>query len=109
MPPTANVVLRVDPATARAYRDASDEGKARARSAFESALAEEREGARRQAAEEMIRYTDEVGRRAEARGLTPAILDDILHDRAPRKREIVGAPAGPDEHPAPWGAAPLRP
>jgi hypothetical protein len=80
----------VDPATAKAYREASDDVKERARSAFERSLQEEQEAARKAAAEELIRYMDELGREAEARGLTPEILDDILHDRPPSPEELAG-------------------
>ena len=87
---SSEVVLRVDPATARAYREAPTDVKERARSAFERSLQEEREAVRRAAGEELIRYMDELGREAEARGLTPEILDDILHDRPPSPEELAG-------------------
>ena len=107
MPATSEkVVLRVDPATARAYREASEEEKKRARSAFESALAERREEARQTAAEELIRYMDELGREAEARGLTPEILDDILHDRPPSPEELAGPHGDPHRDPM---EPPMRP
>lgn len=92
MPATSEkVVLRVDPATAKAYREASEEEKERARSAFESALAERREEARQEAANALIRVMDQLGREAEARGLTEEILADILHDRLPSPEELAGS------------------
>lgn len=85
--PASRIVLRVDPVTARAYRNASDEAKARARerarSAFESALTDEREATRRQDAREFMAFMDETAREAEARGLTPEILQEILSEDPP--------------------------
>lgn len=81
MPVTsAEVVLSVDPLTARAYRDASDEEKAQARSAFERSLAERREQAHREAGQELLDVMDEMAREAEAHGLTPEILAQILDE-----------------------------
>ena len=71
----STVVLRVDPVTVRAYADASPAERERAESAFALALR-----GRRDAAEDLIRTMDEIGREAQARGLTPEILDDILND-----------------------------
>ena len=82
--PASKIVLRVDPATARAYRDAPAKYKARARAlareAFASALADEREAARKEAAREFMAFMDETAREAEARGLTPEILAEILSE-----------------------------
>ena len=79
---TKRVVLSVDSATARAYRDASEEEKAQARAAFEQSLAERREQARTEAAQELIEVMDEAATEAEARGLTPEILARFLADDA---------------------------
>ena len=87
---SSEVILRVDPATAKAYREAPADVKARARAAFERSLHEEREATRRAAGEELLRYMDELGREAEARGLTEDVLDDILHDRPPSPGELAG-------------------
>ena len=85
MPASASkLVLRVDPATARAYRDASDEDKERARSVFALTLR-----AREESVEETMAFFDEVARNARARGLTPEILDDILNDRPPSPEELA--------------------
>ncbi len=79
---SSSVVLRVDPATARAYREASEEEKERARFAFALALTQRREEARKGAAAALIRVMDEMGREAEARGLTPEILEKILSEES---------------------------
>ena len=94
--PATSIRIRVDPETARAYRAATDETKAQARLAFEAALADERERTHREAAGELIRHMDEVGRNVRARGLTPEILDDILNDRPPSPEELA-APGAADE------------
>jgi hypothetical protein len=90
MPATSKkVVLRVPAATAKAYEEASPEQKERALSAFARSLRTREEVAR-----EFMAVMDETAREAEARGLTPDILDDILHDR----------PASPEELAEPDGA-----
>ncbi len=76
--PPSQVVLRVDSTTARAYNDASQADRDRAESAFALSLRGKRE-----AAEELIRYMDEVGRAAQSRGLTPEILDEMLSKDPP--------------------------
>lgn len=90
--PASKLVLRVDPATARAYRDASDEDKERARSAFALTLR-----ARAESVEETLAFFDEVAREAQARGLTPEVLDDILNDRPPSPEEMAAPGAAPTE------------
>ena len=86
----AEVVLRVDPATAKAYEEASPEEKERARSAFERSLAEQREKARAAAAAELIRVMNDMAREARARGLTPEILEEILNEAPPSDETSVG-------------------
>jgi hypothetical protein len=90
--PASKIVLRVDPATARAYREAPAEAKERARSVFALTLR-----AREESLEETIAFFDEVARRAQARGLTPEILDDILNDRPPSSEELAAPGVGPTE------------
>lgn len=86
MPAPAKIVLRVDSDTARAYRDASAEDKECARSVFALSL-RAREAARREAAQDLKRIMDEMSREAEARGLTPEILEAILNG------DLAGDPA----------------
>ena len=87
--PASKLVLRVDPATARAYRDASDEDRERARSVFALALR-----VREESVDETLAFFDGVARDARARGLTPEVLDDILHDRPPSAAERAAPSAG---------------
>ncbi|MEM1043745.1 MAG: hypothetical protein AAGI91_14100 [Bacteroidota bacterium] len=87
--PATSIRIRVDAETARAYEQASDAQKERARSVFAWAL-----HYRNESTEETLRFFDEVARNARARGLTPEILDDILHDRPPGPDELAG-PGGP--------------
>ncbi len=86
--PAESIRIRVDPETARAYREASAEQKERARSVFALTLR-----AREETTEETLQFFDEVARNARARGLTPEILDDILHDRPPSPEELAGGTA----------------
>ncbi|MEP0547939.1 MAG: hypothetical protein ABJF88_13475 [Rhodothermales bacterium] len=76
--PPSRVTLCVDPTTARAYHDASQADRERAESAFALSLRGKRE-----AAEELSRYMDEVGRAAQERGLTPELLDEMLSEDPP--------------------------
>ncbi|CAN5534789.1 hypothetical protein BH23BAC4_BH23BAC4_15510 [soil metagenome] len=80
-----SIRIRVDPETARAYREASAEQKEQARSLFSVMLR-----AREETTEETLQFFDEVARNARARGLTTEILDDILHDRPPSPEEFAG-------------------
>ena len=75
MPASAEIVFHVDPATAKAYEEASPQEKERLRSLFALALLD-----RQEAADEALRFFDEVARNAQARGLTPEILDEILRE-----------------------------
>ena len=78
--PASKVVLRVDPATATAYRKASKEERERARLAFERALDEQRERDRKEAAGNVLQIMDEMAREAKERGLTPELLEQILNE-----------------------------
>ena len=89
MPTSAEIVLHVDPATAEAYEAASSQQKERLRSLFALALLD-----RQEAADEALRFFDEVARNAQARGLTPEILDEIL-------REDPSGEGRPDPEPGP--------
>lgn len=91
---SAKVVLRVDSATARAYREASDDVKERARSAFELALSEKLEEAREEAATELISVMDEIGREAKARGLTEEKLEALLQEIDEERDAELGIESG---------------
>ena len=67
--PPAELLLRVDPATARAYRDAAADVKARARAAFERALHEEQEATERatESAPSLLAILAEPGERARSK------------------------------------------
>ncbi|MEM1268507.1 MAG: hypothetical protein AAGI08_00540 [Bacteroidota bacterium] len=101
--PLSEVTLRVDPVTAQAYRDASDEEKALARSAFESVLAQGRASAREAAANSLMAVMDEMGKEAQTRGLTEDKLRDLLQEideerdaelRSSTRRKDVSSGAG---------------
>ena len=94
---SSEVVLHVDPATARAYRDASAQEKEQARAAFERALATRREATRKAAAKELIHVMNEMAREAKERGLTPEILERILREEPPSDEPASGGEAANGE------------
>jgi hypothetical protein len=73
---TATIDLEVDAETARAFSAASDEDRRRLRLLLGLRLRELTARPARPLKEVM----DEIGRNAEARGLTPEILESLLRD-----------------------------
>lgn len=73
---TATISIPVDPEAAKAYRDASPEEQRKLAILLNLRLRELTIGPVRPLNEIM----DEIGAEAESRGLTPEILDALLHD-----------------------------
>lgn len=73
--PTEEITIRVDPDAARAYR-AAPEPERRKLDLLLSLRLHEAMGA----SDSLEQYMREVSRRAQARGLTPEILQEILND-----------------------------
>ncbi len=73
---TANISIPVDAEAAKAYREASPEEQRKLAILLNVRLRELTLGPTRPLKEIM----DEIGVQAEARGLTPEVLDAILHD-----------------------------
>lgn len=73
---TATISLEVDAAAARAFATASPEDRRKLQLLLSLRLRELTARPARPLKEVM----DEIGRNAEARGLTPEILESLLHD-----------------------------
>ena len=73
---TATISLEVDADTARAFSTASDEERRKLQLLLRLRLRELTDRPARSLKEIM----DEIGRHAEARGLTPEILESLLRD-----------------------------
>lgn len=73
---TATITLEVDPESARAFTTASEEDRQKLQLLLNLRLRELITHPARSLKEVM----DEIGRNAESRGLTPEILDSLLHD-----------------------------
>lgn len=73
---TAIISLEVDPDTARAYAEASDEVRRKMQILLSLRLRELTTVPQRSLKEIM----DEIGAKAEQRGLTPEILESLLHE-----------------------------
>ncbi len=72
---TLTLKIELDESLALAYRQATSSEKADLRKLFERLLTNK---FRKQAIEEMIVHMEEMGREAEANGLTEDIIDEIL-------------------------------
>jgi len=70
------IVLPIDEATAYVYNAASSEEKQKVQRLFRMLLRE----ITLNSTVSMKQVMDDIGRNAEAQGLTPAILEDILND-----------------------------
>ena len=73
---TATISIPVDAEAAKAYRDAPPEEQRKLAILLNLRLRELTLAPTRPLKDIM----DEIGAQAEARGLTPAVLDDLLHD-----------------------------
>jgi hypothetical protein len=73
---TATISIPVDPESAKAYRDASPEEQRKLAILLNLRLRELTLGPTRPLQEIM----DEIGAQAEARGMTPDVLDALLRD-----------------------------
>jgi hypothetical protein len=73
---TATISIEVDAAAARAFREASSQDQRKLQLLLSLRLRELTSGPPRPLQEIM----DEIGREAEARGLTPEILESLLHE-----------------------------
>jgi len=72
---TNAITIQVDPETAEAYRSASPDEREKIDTLLALKL---REAVRSQVS--LQHLMDEIGREAQARGLTPAILNSILNE-----------------------------
>jgi hypothetical protein len=72
---TLTLKIELDESLALAYRQATSSEKADLKKLFERLLTNK---FRKQAIEEMIVHMEEMGREAEANGLTDDIIDEIL-------------------------------
>jgi hypothetical protein len=70
------IILPIDEETAEAYNAASNEEKEKVQLLFRTLLRE----VTLNSTVSLKQVMDEIGRNAEARGLTPDILEDILKD-----------------------------
>lgn len=73
---SATISIEVDPETARAYSDATEEQRRKLRLLLKLHLRELTAYSTRS----LSAIMDEMGHNAEARGLTPEILETLLHD-----------------------------
>jgi len=73
---TVTIAVPVDAQTARAYQKASSETRKKIELLLSLQLRDFMSGPQRSIREIM----DDIGRQAEANGLTPEILEEILHD-----------------------------
>jgi hypothetical protein len=73
---TTTISIEVDADAARAFREASSQDQRKLQLLLSLRLRELTSGPPRPLREIM----DEIGREAEARGLTPEILESLLHD-----------------------------
>jgi hypothetical protein len=73
---TEIITIQVDPQTARAYSKATEEERQKMQLLLRLRLQELTTRPARRLTEVM----DEIGQKAEARGLTPTILESLLHD-----------------------------
>jgi hypothetical protein len=73
---TATISIKVDPATAEAFARASTEGRRKLQLLLGLRLRELTSAPGRP----LKAVMDEIGAHAEARGLTPEILESLLHD-----------------------------
>jgi hypothetical protein len=72
--PTATISIEVDPETARAFAQASEEQQRKLRLLLKLRLRELTVNPVRS----LTQIMDEIGQEAEARGLTPEILESLL-------------------------------
>ncbi len=72
---TLTLQFNLDDSLAAAYRQAKPKERENVKKLFERLLANQ---FRKQAVEDLIQSMDELGREAEANGLTEEILDEIL-------------------------------
>lgn len=72
---TLTLKLQLDDSLAIAYRQAQPEEKEDLKKLFERLLSNK---FRKQAIEDMLQRMDEIGKEAEANGLTEEIIDEIL-------------------------------
>ena len=74
---TTNISLEVDPESARVFASASAEDRRKLQLLLSLRLRE----LTARPARPLNEVMDEIGRNAEARGLTPAILESLLRDQ----------------------------
>jgi hypothetical protein len=75
MPATTTITVDVDPETAEAYANASDQERKKVRMLLRIGLRPDR------SKEALSRIMDKIGAEAEANGMTPEILEDILRNK----------------------------
>lgn len=73
--PTATISIEVDPETARAFTEASPEDRRKLQLLLRLRLRELTTGRSRP----LKQIMDDIGQEAEARGLTPEILESLLN------------------------------
>ena len=74
---TANITIEVDEGAARAYSEASPNERQKLQLLLSLRLQELTDGSPKS----LQTIMDEIGREAEARGLTPEILESLLRDQ----------------------------
>ena len=74
--PTEEITIRVDPEAARVYKTASEEERQRLDALLSQRLREAIRGG-----DDLEQYMRDVSRRAQARGLTPEILRELLNEQ----------------------------
>jgi len=72
---TSEITIRVDPEAARAYQSASETQRRKLDLLLSLRLSEAT-----RSSESLERIMDQISQNAQARGLTPDILDEILKD-----------------------------
>jgi hypothetical protein len=75
MMPTATISIEIDPETARAFSEASEEQRRKLKLLLKLRLRELTVNPARS----LTQIMDEMGQEAETRGLTPEILESLLH------------------------------
>ena len=73
---TASITIEVDPEAAQAFAQASAEEKRK----WQFLLSLRLQDLTKPTGKSLKAIMDEIGEKAEARGLTPAILESLLHD-----------------------------
>lgn len=76
MAATEPITINVDPEAARIFKNASPEQRAK----LELLISLQLRSSSQQPARSLTEVMDEIGRKAQERGLTPEILEEILRD-----------------------------